>query len=230
MKERLNGTCETIVLRKHPNLGNCSTPQSELTPIYNSWQTENSKGVKNGIKIFQLCSRQQGPFPHKMKLPNGSTLRLRRGASVVSRREVCEHHQNWAYPQKCVWGCQEVQQELKPLRWFSLPVPAVRSSSALLPQGHLRPLQLCSLGSQGHQPGPGTSGQLLLTLDFHVHSLHVSRSSREPGISQSRCTTWISGAQSSPRALWPAGTGCLWPWTNLLSCSYQGAGEVCGHL
>lgn len=45
-KERLNGTCETVVVRQHPNLGNWSAPQPEQAGIYSSWQTENSRGLK----------------------------------------------------------------------------------------------------------------------------------------------------------------------------------------
>lgn len=136
-----------------------------------------------------------------MKLPNGSTLRMKWGSSVVSHRKVCKHHQNWAYSQKYVWGWEEVKQKLNPLEPRSLACtllwraaqPRFQERSPQSPTALLPGLSGC------HQPGPLASGHFLLHLFFqccHVHSLHGFRSSGKPGIFRSRCITPMSTCNS----------------------------------
>lgn len=113
------------------------------------------------------------------------------------------------------------EQELKPLRGFSLPVPAVRGSPALFPQGHPSPLQLCPPGSQGHQPGQGLVHISFLTLDLHVHSLHGSGTPGTRNVPEQGHNTDVWGSEQQ---LQPQGSVPCRDSTNLLSCSYQGAG------
>lgn len=213
IKERLNGTCETVV-RQLPNLGNGEHLSQNWLEFTVPDKLRTQKGLKTASKIFQLCSRSissrneaskwlhsedegrnQGGWCHTGRFAN--TTRTQPGPSLDPA---------WTEPGPSLLPgmClglpgraagseprrKEGQQELNPAGRAAgaEPLyPGARSSPAVPPQGSpLSPPWVpppARAMDSGHSP-PHSGFQCC-----QVHSLHCSRGPGERGISQSRSTT-----------------------------------------